>query len=117
MSLVARKLEAHGIATVIAGSALDIVTHAGVPRFLFNDFPLGNPIGKPFDRVMQRAVVRQSLELLAQAKGPATHWQTPFEWSADESWRAVYARVDASNRERLKALGDERRARQAAKKR
>jgi len=39
VSLVARYLEANGLPTVIVGSALDIVEHCGVPRFLFTDFP------------------------------------------------------------------------------
>jgi hypothetical protein len=116
VSLVARELEAHGIATVIIGSALDIPVHAGTPRFLFNDFPLGNPVGKPYDRVMQRRVVEQALALLQSASGPDTVWQTPYDWSKDQGWRAVYARVDDRNRERLKAMGDERRAKQAARK-
>ena len=37
MSLVARILEEAGIPTVILGSAIDIVEHCGVPRFLFTD--------------------------------------------------------------------------------
>ena len=37
-SLVARHLEANGIATVVMGCAKDIVEHAAVPRFLFSDF-------------------------------------------------------------------------------
>ena len=49
ISLVARHLEAAGIPTVIMGCAKDIVEHAGVPRFLFSDFPLGNAAGKPHD--------------------------------------------------------------------
>ena len=47
--LVARHLEANGIATVVMGCAKDIVEHAAVPRFLFSDFPLGNSAGKPHD--------------------------------------------------------------------
>jgi len=47
VSLVARHLEANGVPTVIAGSALDIVEASGAPRFAFTDFPLGNPLGKP----------------------------------------------------------------------
>ena len=50
VSLVARHLEANGIATVVMGCAKDIVEHAGVPRFLFSDFPLGNSAGRPHDR-------------------------------------------------------------------
>ena len=57
MSLVARHLEAHGIPTVIAGSARDIVEECGVPRFLFSDFPLGNPLGRPWGVEMQRRII------------------------------------------------------------
>src|SRR6185295_13671975 len=49
VSLAARALEASGIATVVMGCAKDIVEHAGVPRFLFSDFPLGNAAGRPWD--------------------------------------------------------------------
>ena len=47
LSLVARLLEASGIATVVMGCAKDIVEHVGVPRLLFSDFPLGNAAGRP----------------------------------------------------------------------
>ena len=52
-SLVARHLEANGIATVVMGAAKDIVEHAAVARFLFSDFPLGNSAGKPHDVASQ----------------------------------------------------------------
>ena len=88
MSLVARYLEAHGIPTVIFGCARDIVEYCGVPRFLFTDFPLGNPCGKPFDAEMQRHIVGMGLELLEKAAGPGTTVVTPYEWSEDTSWKA-----------------------------
>ncbi len=117
MSLVARHLEANGIPTVIIGSALDVVEHCGVPRFLFTDFPLGNPCGHPWDREMQEAIVRQAIGLLATANGPRTTVKAPFGWKSDDpEWRARYGRVDPAERERLLALGDERR-RQKAKAR
>ena len=46
VSLAARMLEENGIATVIMGCAKDIAEYAGVPRFLFSDFPLGNAAGR-----------------------------------------------------------------------
>ncbi len=49
VSFAARALEAAGIATVIMGCARDIVEHVGVPRLLFNNFPLGNSAGLPDD--------------------------------------------------------------------
>ena len=113
MSLVSRYLEAHGIPTVVVGSARDIVEECGVARFGFNDFPLGNPYGKPDDRAMQQATLGYALDLLESARLPRSTVQTPFNWSEDESWRAVYARVDEDNREALRREGEARRALQA----
>ena len=94
VSLVARHLEANGIATVILGSARDIVEHCGVPRFVFTDFPLGNPCGKPRDPAMQRAIVATALDLLESAPAPRTTVQTPFVWGADHSWRDRFMRTE-----------------------
>jgi hypothetical protein len=114
--LAARHLEANGLPTVIVGSALDIVEHCGVPRFLFNDFPLGNPSGHPWRRDMQREIVAQALRLLETASGPRTIVTSPFAWRGDPGWRARYGRVDPDEIARLRAIGDERRRRQALAK-
>ena len=117
MSLVARHLEAHGIATVILGSARDVVEHCGVPRFYFTDFPLGNPCGHPYAADMQREIVRNALKLFETATAPRTTVRSPFAWKEDGAiWRARYGRVTPEERERLLKLGDERRARQAEAK-
>jgi len=110
VSLVARHLEAGGISTVIVGSARDVVEHCGVPRFLFTDFPLGNPCGKPWDVEMQRRIVGHALDLLESATAPRTTVQTPFIWSEDSSWRERYARIDPSQAENLRQAGEARRA-------
>ena len=117
VSLVARHLEANGIPTVVMGSARDVVEQCGVARFLFSDFPLGNPCGKPWDAEMQRSAVGYALDLLETATLPRTTVQTPFVWSDDASWKQRYARVDADSGSKLKAAGDERRARQETAKR
>lgn len=109
VSLVARHLEANGIPTVIAGSALDIVEHSGGPRFAFSDFPLGNPLGKPGDKDMQLAITRFALAMLHSANEPGVTLQTPYAWATDDNWRAVYSRVDESNRDALRQKGDARR--------
>jgi D-proline reductase (dithiol) PrdB len=87
VSLAARYLEEHGIPTVLFGCARDIVEHCGVPRFVFSDFPLGNPTGKPYDIDMQREVLSLGLDLLVSATTPGTTVVTPYEWSADHSWK------------------------------
>jgi D-proline reductase (dithiol) PrdB len=112
VSLVARLLEANGLPTVIVGSARDIVEHCGVPRFLFNDFPLGNPCGHPDRPDMQRAIVNSALSLLASADGPRTTVVSPYAWKNDPNWRARYGRVEPAERDRLIAVGEARRLRQ-----
>jgi len=112
--LVSRHLEENGIPTVVMGSARDIVEECGVARFLFTDFPLGNPCGKPWDDQMQRSIIDMALDLIERAWAPRTTVQTPFQWS-DEDWRKNFMRVDESNREALAHAGEERRRLQAQK--
>ncbi len=112
MSLVARHLEADGIPTVVIGSARDIVEECGVARFLFSDFPLGNPAGKPWNAEMQRSIVGYALDLLETATLPRTTVQIPFVWSEDASWKQRYARIDPVRAEKLRQAGAARRAQQ-----
>jgi len=113
VSLVARHLEENSIPTIVVGSARDIVEECGVARFLFTDFPLGNPFGRPWDKEMQRAIMAMVLDLLEYAWQPRTTVQAPFIWSEDESWRTNFMQVSAENREMLLRVGEERRAEQA----
>ncbi len=116
MSLVSRHLESNGLPTVIVGSARDVVEHCGVARFVFNDFPLGNPAGHPGRPDMQAEIARIALLLLESAAGPRTTVVSPFAWKHDPGWRDRYGRVDPAERERLIAVGNERRAHQQALK-
>lgn len=69
VSLTARMLETHGIATVIMGCAKDIVEYVGVPRLLFSDFPLGNAAGRPQDATSQAFALDLALRVLESATG------------------------------------------------
>ena len=100
---------------MVIGSARDIVEHCGVARFLFVDFPLGNPCGKPYDRGMQQAIAGMALDMLERCTGPRSTWQAPFEWG-DEAWRTRYMQVSEENRAALAAAGEERRRQQAEDK-
>ena len=91
--------------TVIVGSARDIVEHCAVPRFLFVDFPLGNPAGKPWDAAMQRRILMAGLQLLEEATGPRTTRVADETWG-DDAWRARYMEVNAENREALARAGE-----------
>ena len=110
MSLVARCLEADGIATVVLGSAIDIVEHCGVPRFAFVDFPLGNPCGRPWDSAMQMQVVASAMAMFETAAGPRTTARLPYRWGGDESWRDNYMAIRDADLKALHQQGEARRA-------
>ena len=93
VSLAARHLEANGIPTVIMGCAKDIVEYCGVPRFLFSDFPLGNPAGRPHDAESQALTLELALRVLEAAPGPRTTMQSPLRWSADPSWKLDFSNI------------------------
>ncbi|HEV2336741.1 MAG TPA: hypothetical protein VGS13_14655 [Stellaceae bacterium] len=93
MSLAARHLEQNGIPTVIMGCAKDIVEYCGVPRFLFSDFPLGNPAGRPNDPESQAATLELALRVLEGAPGPRTTVQSPLRWSADPAWKLDFSNI------------------------
>jgi len=93
VSLAARHLEANGIPTVIMGCAKDIVEYAGVARFLFSDFPLGNPAGRPNDPASQAFTLELALRVLETAPGPRTTVQSPLRWSDNPDWKLDYSNV------------------------
>jgi D-proline reductase (dithiol) PrdB len=93
VSLAARHLEAHGIPTIVMGCAKDLVEHAGVPRFLFSDFPLGNPAGRPNDRQSQEFTLDLALRVLESAPAPRTTVQSPLRWSADPAWKRDFSNI------------------------
>ncbi len=92
LSLIARHLEENGIATVVMGSALDVVEYVAVPRFLFTDYPLGNPCGMPYIEEQQAELLEMALHLLESATASQTTVQSPFEWPGDE-WRDGFMHV------------------------
>jgi D-proline reductase (dithiol) PrdB len=106
--LTARELESHGIATVIIGSGLDIVEKCGVPRYLHNDIPLGNPLGHPYAAAEQLASVASALQLIEQASVPTIRF-CKVKWHDGEGWRANYMKIDETNRETLRLAGIENR--------
>jgi hypothetical protein len=89
VSLISRYLEAHGVPTVVIGTARDIVEHCGVARFLFVDYPLGSPCGEPDNVGEQRDVFQQALDLLAQAEGPRTTREAGCRWGKGEEWKRL----------------------------
>ncbi|WP_421937176.1 hypothetical protein [Phenylobacterium sp.] len=100
MTLVARTLEAAGVATVVVGAARDVVEHVGAPRFLFSDMPLGNAAGLPRDAGSQDLVIEMALALLESATAPRTTVQTPLTWPV-AGWKRDYMNLDVLTPEEI----------------
>ncbi len=100
--------------TVVIGSALDILIHSGTPRVVYNDLPLGNPVGKPGDHDMQMQTVKAALQLADTASVPGEIMMTPFRWASDDAWKKTFMRLDNRDPAELIRLGDENRAQRRA---
>jgi D-proline reductase (dithiol) PrdB len=110
MSLLARELEAAGIATLVLGAAKDIVEHVGVPRLLFSDLPLGHAAGLPHDRASQDFTLELALRVLEAAPAARTTLQSPLRWPGGEAWREAYlnpARLTAADIARERAAHEQ----------
>ena len=101
VSLAARALEEAGISTVISACAKDIVERVGVPRLLFNNFPLGNSAGLPNDPSSQVEIARLALGLLETATEPRTTKQSPFRWSGAGDWQRDYSNAAILTKEEI----------------
>jgi D-proline reductase (dithiol) PrdB len=113
LSLVARALEAAGVASVLMGAAKDIVEGCGVARFLFSDAPLGNAAGLPWDVASQDATLGRALDLLEAATGPRTTVVNPLRWPRGNGWKRAYMNPEGLSdpeRERLRAEHESARA-------
>ncbi len=101
LALIARQLEAAGIATVLMGCARDIVEHVGVPRLLFSDFPLGNAAGRPKDVASQDSTLALALGLLESAAAPRTTLVSPLRWSDSDDWKLDYCNIERLSEEEI----------------
>lgn len=104
LSLVARYLEARGVATVIMACAKDIPEYCGVPRMLFSDFPLGNAAGRPRDPESQAATLELALRVLESAPSARTTVQSPLRWSDSHEWKFDYCNVERVASDELAGL-------------
>jgi len=107
VSLAARALEAAGIATVIMGCARDIVEHVGVPRLLFNNFPLGNSAGLPDDVDAQLRIASLALDLLEKAGKPRTTEQSPYRWNGVGDWQRDYSNAAILSKQEIASRREE----------
>src|SRR5204863_6599736 len=75
------------------GCAKDIVEYVGVPRFLFSDFPLGNPAGRPHDPDSQAFTLTLALRGLETAPAPRTTVQSPLRWRYNPARKLDFSNI------------------------
>ncbi|MFQ5558340.1 MAG: hypothetical protein ACE5GB_12650 [Acidimicrobiales bacterium] len=88
MGLIARQIEAAGIATLTLTSARDITASAHPPRAAFLDYPLGHTSGKPGEPDLNRRIVAAALEGFERIDRPGSIIDLPFNWADDDSWKS-----------------------------
>jgi hypothetical protein len=104
VSLIARHLEQHGIATVVMGCARDIVEQAGVPRFYFSNFPLGHSAGKPRNPASQQQTLREALAMIDTADHPRTTIVSNQSWSNNNNWEQDFWDISKLNEADIQSL-------------
>jgi hypothetical protein len=83
VGLVARFLEEEGFSTVTLTVMPEFNRTVGIPRVAAIEHPFGRPVGNVNDREGQRAVLLETLSVLAQAKIPGEVFHLHFTWPED----------------------------------
>jgi D-proline reductase (dithiol) PrdB len=78
--VLARRIEAAGIPTVIVTMMPAVAERLLSPRIVGVEFPFGHPFGQPGDRTTQRVVLETALRVLAGAAAPGTRVDVDLEW-------------------------------------
>ena len=68
--MLARALEAEGVATTTISMVREHTEKVKPPRALFVPFPFGHALGRPDDPELQHRVLKAALELLSEPSGP-----------------------------------------------
>jgi hypothetical protein len=90
--VLARRIEAAGIPTVVVTMMPLTAAQLLTPRIVGVEFPFGHPFGMPHQRPMQRLVVETALTVLAGAAAPGIRVDLDLEWpqprgEAYKSWQ------------------------------
>ncbi|MEZ5550662.1 MAG: hypothetical protein R3E82_07240 [Pseudomonadales bacterium] len=90
--MIAREIEARGIATICLSSAWSITRSVNPPRAVFLDFPLGHTAGKRDDPALQRKIMIDTLSMLDGIQIPGTLRKLPYQWQSDDAWKDTVMR-------------------------
>ena len=80
MPVLARRIEAAGIPTVIVTMMPQTAVELRAPRIVGVEFPFGHPFGLPGNRAVQRRVLETAVGVLAGAASSGTRVDVDIEW-------------------------------------
>ena len=93
MGLIARAVEAAGIATIVVSLARDLTAAVGTPRAIFLRWPLGHPLGEANQPAQQRSVIFAGLQQLLAAQEPGQIVEPGWRWRREQyvepDWQAL----------------------------
>lgn len=76
-------IEGASIPTVVVSTGRDLSAQVMPPRTVFVNFPMGNPFGRAFDKLLQRSILLDALTALETVKSPGTIVDLPYQWHED----------------------------------
>ena len=83
MGLIQREIERTGIPTIGISIVRKFTEKVRPPRSVSLKWPFGHPLGEPFNRSQQRAVLRKTFEALYSIDNPGTIIDLPFKWKRE----------------------------------
>jgi D-proline reductase (dithiol) PrdB len=78
--LIQRAIEAEGMSTISISLNRRITEKVKPPRALLVGFPLGHPMGNPFDHALQKKILVEGLKQLKviEISGTILEWTTTY---------------------------------------
>jgi hypothetical protein len=87
VGLIARAIEAAGIATLSLSSARDITRAAWPPRSAYLDFPLGHTSGRPHQPELNTSILRDTMAAFESLGEPGSMAHLSYRWSDTDGWK------------------------------
>ena len=88
VALIQREMERMGISTIGISIVRRFTEEIRPPRAVFLKWPLGHPLGEPFNVKQQRAILKKAFDALREIKEPGTIIDLPYKWKR-ENWEEL----------------------------
>lgn len=84
MGLLAREIEAAGVATSALALVKEVAIAGHAPRFLYVHWPFGHALGEPGNVAQQRTILRDMLTMATSAPRPGLVVELPYRWRREQ---------------------------------